>query len=164
MIHCNFCKEDVTENYFSYQVCKIPFHYTCCVNKATCNSCFSEISIKEQQDKCFKGQKKHAEKMIPVTKKMLIDSKVGVCMLLNIEEVDRGPADPPNIICVITDIENSVYQVGTSNGIIKSWFSKPDLKKATSAFVTLGQICESKFIPLREAVSLQSLYKGQGYF
>ncbi|XP_023313080.1 uncharacterized protein LOC111693147 [Anoplophora glabripennis] len=122
-----------------------------------------ETSIKFQQDKCFDGQKRQAEQMISVTKKRLGNIEIGDCVLVNVDKVDRSPGDPPNLIAVIIDIKNDVYQVGTSGGIIKSWFNRLDLKKATSRFISIKQVNTSKFLSIREAVSLESLFKGQGY-
>lgn len=94
---------------------------------------------------------------------MLPNVDLGDCVLINIDKVDRGPGDPPNLLAVVTDIKNGVYQVGTSEGIIKSWFNRVDIKKSTSNFISLNQVCTKQFISLREAVSKESLFNGQGY-
>lgn len=91
--------------------------------------------------------------MMSATKKNCQNIDIGV--LINIDEVDRSPGDPPNLIAVVTDIKNGAYQDGTAGGIIKSWFNRPDIEKLTSNFNTVNQVNTKKFISLREAVSLK---------
>ncbi|XP_050311516.1 uncharacterized protein LOC126747068 [Anthonomus grandis grandis] len=128
-----------------------------------CNICNNSKTIEAQQLSAFAGQKRQADQMVAATKKMLPNVDVGECVLINIDKVDRSPGDPQNLITVVTDIKNGVYQVDTVGCIIKSWLNRPDIKKATAGFITLDQINKNKFISVREAVSLESLFKGQGY-
>lgn len=79
------------------------------------------------------------------------------------DKIDRSPADPPNLLCVVTDLKNYVYQLGTAAGIIKSWFNRIDFRKADSSFIKLHEVEKTKFISVREAVSSVSLFGGQGY-
>lgn len=53
-------------------------------------------------------------------KKILPDINVGDCVLVNVDKVDRSPGDSQNIVAVITDVKNGVYQIGTTAGLIKS--------------------------------------------
>ncbi|KAL1488172.1 hypothetical protein ABEB36_015130 [Hypothenemus hampei] len=57
---------------------------------------------------------------------MLQSSKVkhqkfskGDCVLVTVPKVDRGPADPFNLIALVVDEKNGVYQIATIYGIIK---------------------------------------------
>lgn len=84
-------------------------------------------------------------------------------MLVNVDKVDRSPGDPQNIIAVITDFKNGVYQVGTVAGLIKFWFSKSDLKKASSTFIKIVQVNQSTFISLRKAVAALSLSNRESF-
>lgn len=62
-------------------------------------------------------------------KKLQPNLEIEECVLVNVDKVDRGPLDPPNImsIFVVTDVKNGVYQFGMTGGIIKYWFNRPDL-------------------------------------
>lgn len=145
------------------EICKLDLHFSCADNGEICNICNTKLIIEKQQIESFKGQKRQAEQMMAVTKKILPNLNIGDCVLINVDKVDRSPGDPPNLITVVTDIKNGVYQVGTAGGIIKSWFNRPDMKKSTSNFITMNKVNKTKFISLREVVSLESLFKGQGY-
>ncbi|CAG5084413.1 Protein of unknown function [Cotesia congregata] len=101
--------------------------------------------------------------MITVAIKILLDISVGDCVPVNVDKVDRSSGDPQNIIAVITDFKNGGCQVDTVAGLIKSWFSKSDLKKASSTFIKIDQVNQSTFISLREAVAALSLFNGQGF-
>lgn len=84
--------------------------------------------------------------MMSVTKHFLPNVDFGECVSINIDKVDRSSGNPPNLIAIVTYSKNVVYQVGTSKGIIKSWFNRPDIKKSTYNFINLNQIITRVYI------------------
>jgi len=41
------------------------------------------------------------------------------CIVFGVPKVDRGPTDPPNIICVIKEQkEKGLYKLGTKYGLL----------------------------------------------
>lgn len=163
VVICPVCQSAVIDPCQICEKCKVLIHISCATDDKLCNLCTTEQLIQLQREKCYEGQKRQAEDMASTSKKWLPDIDVGDCVLLNIDPVDRSPGDPPNLLTVVTDKRNGVYQVGTVNGIIKSWFSRPDLNIATSKFILHTQVDKTKFLSIREAVSLESLFQGQGF-
>lgn len=163
-VECHDRITDITTGSIECEICKFRLHILCgAENRKICNICSTQEIIETQQKESVEGQKRQAEQMVAVTKKMLPKVDIGDCILVNIDKIDRSPGDPPNLIAVVSDIRNCVFQVGTSGGIIKSWFNRADIKKATLNFITLNQTNTKQFISLREAVSMESLFDGKGY-
>lgn len=162
---CITCQKNVCDDDQSYrcQTCSMPIHLSCSRENGLCDLCITAETISSNQIQSYHGITVQAEKMLTVTRKILPDISVGDCVLVNVNKVDRSPGDPQNIIAVITDFKNGVYQVGSVTGLIKSWFSKSDLKKASSTFIKIDQVNQSTFISLREAVAALLLFNGQGF-
>nr|CAH7754935.1 unnamed protein product [Callosobruchus chinensis] len=79
------------------------------------------------EENMIRGQKRPAEKMLTNTAKKLPLIKIDSCVLLPIYNNDRDPSEMQNLMRVVTDYKNGVYQVGCAAGRIKSWFNRPDL-------------------------------------
>lgn len=116
--------------------------------------------ISEAREEARKEQKRAAEEMLQVAKRNCNRAAIGDSIVLGIPKVDRGPLDPPNLLCKVLQIENDVYQVGTNYGTLKNWFSRNDFILSGSTFT--GDVPE-KPISLREAVATESKFGGQGY-
>lgn len=134
----------------------------CPENGGKCNLCRNEMTILENTSNASQGQKMAAEKMLTNTAKKLAHLDIGSCVLLPVDKIDRGPSDLQNLICVITDYKNDVYQVGCSAGRIKSWFNRPDLISTKEQFFTIDNV-PNLFVSKREAIQALSLAGGQGY-
>ena len=72
----------------------------------------------------LKRKKIAADKMVNVSLKKLPGLSVGDSIMLSVPNVNRGPLDLANILGVITDKRNDVYQIGTVKGIIKGWIPR----------------------------------------
>lgn len=90
-------------------------------SKILCYLCQKEESIKDQRENAAKHLKKSAEKMKEVSLKKFKDVLVNSTVLVDVPKVDRGPLDENNIVGIVLDIKNNLYQIGTSVGIIKDW-------------------------------------------
>ena len=99
--------------------------------------------------------------MLEASKKKVHNFEVGDCVLLPVPKVDRGPADPPNLICVVTDKKNGVYQVGSVAGIVKQWFAAETFLTTRTPLLTNQDVDSDTFVSLREAVAKTS--GGQGF-
>ena len=38
-----------------------------------------------------------------------------------IPKVDKEPTDPPNILCLVVEKKNKLFELGTKHGMIKGW-------------------------------------------
>ncbi|KAK9717495.1 CENP-B N-terminal DNA-binding domain [Popillia japonica] len=130
---------------------------------ASCVLCSLQASILSNRDECHSGQKKAGEKMVLSAAKKLPPLKIGDCVLLPVEKIDRGPSDMQNLICVIVAHKNGVFQLGSSVGKIKGWYNRADIVAADCQFLNVENVPD-KYISVREAISGVSLRDGQGYF
>jgi len=45
-----------------------------------------------------------------------------------VPKVDRGPADPANIIAVVIDQKNDLNRLGNEQSIIKGWYDSGNIQ------------------------------------
>lgn len=128
----------------------------------SCALCSRQASILSNRDENHLGQKKAADKMLSSAAKKLPPLKIGDCVLLTVGKIDRGPSDMQNLICVIVDHRNGVFQRGSSAGKIKGWYNRVDIIAADNQFLNIESVPD-KYISVREAESKVSLRDGQGY-
>ncbi|CAH1099829.1 unnamed protein product [Psylliodes chrysocephalus] len=98
-----------TEEIFSQE--EVTLCITCSKDESKCILCQNTAIIEETRHDASRGQKRAAKKML---------ANIGSCVLLPIDKIDRGPSDMQNLMCVVTDYKNGVYQVGCVAGRIKS--------------------------------------------
>ena len=55
---------------------------------------------------------------------------IGTYITLSVPKVDRGPLDLMNIIGVVMQRENGMYQIDTGKGMVKVWVPRSELKVA----------------------------------
>jgi len=85
---------------------------------------------------------------------------VNSTVLVYVPKVDRGLLDGNNIVGIVLDIKNNLYQIDTSVVIIKDWLPRNALQIATTTFTeTIPQINLS----LREIAGKLSIFGGQGF-
>lgn len=107
--------------------------------------------------------RKQGLRMLNRTNKKLSPASVGDCVAVFTSEFDRGKADPPNIIGIITAVdENNKYTVTTTVGTIKDRLERncfeilkykaPEIKDAPNVFLSM-----------KEIITLLSVGDGQGF-
>ncbi|RNA32040.1 ATP-dependent DNA helicase pif1 [Brachionus plicatilis] len=88
-------------------------------SKQTCFEA-NAIKIRDIQNSCGENLKTAAEAMAMQHIHKLGEAKVADTVQVSVPDVDRGPADPVNILAFITKIKNhKLYQLATKYGIIK---------------------------------------------
>jgi len=139
-----------------------------------------EIRHKEMRDAravAGFGQEKSSKIMLEKNIREIEKVKIGDRVLLRVPDVDRGPLDPNNIVCLVLEEKHSLFKLGCQVGVLDKYYAYNSFFKTrlelessfkedeiprildkkgnkTSAYVTLG---------LREAVSKLSVGTGQGY-
>ena len=48
-------------------------------------------------------------------------------VLLRVPDVDRGPVDPPNLICKVLSIEHGLYKLACEAGVLNRHFARNDV-------------------------------------
>ncbi|GFY42653.1 integrase catalytic domain-containing protein [Trichonephila inaurata madagascariensis] len=131
-------------------------------SKILCYLCQKEENVKYQRENAAKHLKRSAEKMKEVSLKKFKDFSVNSTVLVNVPKVDRGPLDGNNIVGIaravarVLDTKNSLYQIGTSVGIIKDWLPRNALQIATTTFT---EIVPRINLSLREIAKKLSLFE-----
>lgn len=128
--------------------------------RSLCLNCVRESNISFERGMAHKSTKRAAEKMLENSNKKFPTLGIGSSITLAVPKVDRGPLDTRNIAGKIIDARNGVYSVGTAAGIIKNWFPRGEIQLSSAKFA--AQIPE-KVVSLREVVSAQSPFGGQGF-
>jgi len=86
---------------------------------------------------------------------------IGDTVMVPIPKVDRGPSDPPNLIGVILDRKNDVYQVGCKAGVLKGYYGPETLIRAKTSLLSIDAVDRSTVLSLRQSVNRCT--GGQGY-
>ena len=109
------------------------------------------------------AQDKQAKKMLKRSESQRPQLQVGDNVRVAVPKVDRGRADPPNLLAVITECkDHGGYVVGTFKGRLKGdlpWNAVEKCKQ--NAFLTLEDVPDSE-LSLRQTVTQQSIGRDQG--
>ncbi|CAF0824934.1 unnamed protein product [Brachionus calyciflorus] len=83
------------------------------------------IKLKDIQNSCGESLRNAAEVMAQQLIHKLGEAKVGDTLQVSVPDVDRGPADPVNILAYILKInEHGLYRLATKHGIISGWHAR----------------------------------------
>jgi hypothetical protein len=102
--------------------------------------------------------------MLSRQKKVINSFKVGDFVLYRVSDVDRGAADPENLLCIIIEhIENSIqFRLGCKAGILDQTYPFNSLTKTELVSDFKIEDIPDKTVSVRQAISLLSLAGGQG--
>lgn len=153
------------------RTCESPVHATCGTviedewgaPQIECQLCSRKDRMKLARSKARDGMASAAEKMKTSSLKQLPDLNVGDAVLVPVAMVDRGPLDLRNILAVVLQERNNVFQVGTKHGTIKGWFNKADLGNAGTSTLSVKDVPKEIVLSVREVVRKVSPGSGQGY-
>ena len=102
--------------------------------------------------------------MLKKTKKLLNQVDIGDMVLLHVPSFDRGPSDPPNLICSVLDVKNDLYQLGCTSGILDVWYARNAFDDTSSnTKIQKPTVPLDKKLSIREAVQNSSIGHGQGF-
>ena len=80
-----------------------------------------------------------------------------------IPAVDKGRAEFPNVMGVITSVSNDgMYQIGTGHGTLKQKYMRAEFIPAKTSFLEVGAVLKNE-ITLRAAARKNSMCGGQEY-
>ena len=90
--------------------------------------------------------------------------QIGSNVTMPIPSVDRGRADPRNIIGVVTECsDNELYTIAIKGGILDRKYSRNQFDVCATILYSSDGVCTDKIISLRQAVQLESRCGGQGF-
>ncbi|KAK9743936.1 hypothetical protein QE152_g8178 [Popillia japonica] len=159
---CIVCKESGS-NIENCSECARKVHYNCGGfrdgSNLLCPLCFQEKRIIEERKSSYVGKKGAAEKMLESSAQKF--KPIGTCVKVAIPKVDRGRLDKQNLLGQVMEVEHGLHRIRTKSGIIKNWFSRNEIDPCKSGPSFLRE--PDNMITLREAVTLESKFGGQGY-
>ena len=82
--------------------------------------------------------------------------------MLRTDGVDRGAADPMNIICVILEKRDILFKLGCEVGILDTMFAFNVIDKTDLISPLTFEKNPQKILSVREAIRLLSVGHGQG--
>ena len=104
-----------------------------------------------------------AKKMLKTSNEKFTPAKVGDTVRVKVPDVDRGSADPRNILAVITVIEDSeFYWIGNEHSTLKQLFTRSQFTLCPEKLRDVGSVASVE-LSVRQAASAGSSAGGQGY-
>ena len=76
-------------------------------------------NIAASRDQASRGQEKSVEKMLALAKKLKAAFSIGDLVVLKVPDVDRGPFDPNNLLCLIIEAKNGIFRLACRAGILE---------------------------------------------
>ena len=111
------------------------------------------------------AQEKSATKMLKQSEGHYPTIQVGDNVCVDVPKVDRGPADPPKLIGVVTELTaNGSFKIGTKDGPLKGCLARNMVEKCKkNVFVSLEEVPSTSELSVRQAVAAESVGNGQGF-
>ena len=102
--------------------------------------------------------------MVKISRIVFSSVQIGSNETMSIPSVDRGRADPRNIIGVATECsDNELFTIAVKGGILHRTFSRNQFDVCATILYSSDDICTNRNISLRQAVQLESRRGGQGF-
>lgn len=122
-----------------------------------CSLCQMASKIQFQWASAKRHLEDQAERMLIASRQRFEDAKVGQNVVIRIPDVDRGRADPRNVMAVVMSIENGFYKLGTKSGIIDRLYCRNELELCEQQFFTKDDVPGTASTSLRQAVGAASV-------
>jgi len=102
-----------------------------------------------------------SERMLDSTNKVLhyVDEGTNV----PIPQVDRGKADPKNVLAMVVSKSENGYRLAVKQGLLIGSYTRNQFELADWTFLTPLSICTDNELSLRRAVKEGSVCEDQGY-
>ena len=120
--------------------------------------------IRAQRKRAHEAQSVQAERMDKRSKRVFGPVEVCDNVTIPIPQVDRGRADPRNIIGIVTECsDNAMFTVVVKSGILNVKYSRNQINVCATKLYTIDDFNTEKTISLRLAVQYESKCDGQGF-
>ena len=167
---CSICNKE-TDGAHNCQQCKSIIHRACgslCESEASgsqllCTLCKSTECINTERMSAATAIMTQSERMLDSTNKVLHDVDEGTNVLIPIPQVDRGKADPKNVLAMVVSKSENGYRLAVKQGLLIGSYTRNQFELADRAFLTPLSICTDNELSLRRAVKEGSVCEGQGY-
>ena len=123
----------------------------------------NQNNVEQQRDLARKTQSAQADKMVDRTNRQQGVVTVGSCCMVSVNDLDRGKVDARSLIAVVMAIDNALYKLGTSEGILPQWYTRNQFRPIISLPLSVEKV-PNVVMKLRTIATVQSVGTGQGIF
>ena len=103
------------------------------------------------------AQFQQAERMVKRSRIVVSNVQIGSNVTVSIHSVDRGRADPRNIIGIVTECsDNELYTIAVKGRLFDRKYSRNQFYVCATTLYSSDDVCTDKNISLRQAVQLES--------
>ncbi|KAK9730635.1 hypothetical protein QE152_g14382 [Popillia japonica] len=135
-------------------------------NDGKCLNCERQENIVNERKRSRESLDKQAAKMLKLSNQKFSEVQVGTTVRVPIPDVDRARGSPRNVLAVVSDVEDGLYKLCTTHGVLKHKFTRSEFNPCMEQFILLENLSDSaknKEISLREAAAENSILGSQGY-
>lgn len=133
------------------------------INIRLCALCQCALNVERERKGAKRKLEEQADRMTAASRNRLQPVAVGQNVLIRIPDVDRGRADPLNIMAVVVSESNGFYRLGTKDGLLQRSYCRSEMEPCTQSFFKVQDVPIAKEISLRGAVGAASVSgHGQG--
>lgn len=126
-----------------------------------CILCQQAEEVHHQRSSAQRKMEEQADRMLRASRRRFSPIPVNTNVIVPIPDVDRGRADPRNIMGVVLLENNGFYQIGTGAGILSRLYVRSELSMCPQQLLDAENVPANQ-VSLREAVIAQSIGHGQG--
>jgi len=132
--------------------------------------------IQESRRVCAIGQEKTAKKMLSANIRSIQKVTIGDKVLLRVPDVDKGPLDPNNLVCIVLEEKNGLFKLACQVGVLDVYYAFNSFFKTklegSFTIEKIPKVIDKKTgneteeyvkLGIREAVRLLSVGTGQGF-
>ena len=161
---CWVCSKVLEAFSISCDICKKAVHPGC-ETSGTCDRCWLANKRTLKRKHVEGAQEKSANKMLKQSEGHYPTIQVGDNVRVDVPKVDRGPADPPTLIGVVTELTaHGSFKIGTKQGKLKGCLARNMVEKCKrNVFVSLEDVPTTSELSVRQAVAAESIGSGQGF-
>ena len=161
---CGSCSKGLMESAMVCVGCRLAIHQECGYN-GMCTLCRLSNERTKKRKIVSEAQEQQAQKMLKRSEAYRPQLHVGDNVRIGIPKVDRPRLDPPNVIGVVTAVdEHGGYRVGTKHGQVKGVLARNMIEKCSqNVFISPDQVPDT-VLSVRQTNTHGSTGHGQGHF
>ncbi|KAK9722934.1 hypothetical protein QE152_g19428 [Popillia japonica] len=109
-------------------------------NDGKCLNCKRQENIVNERKRSRESLDKQAAKMLKLSNQIFSKVQVGTTIRVPIPDVDRARASPRNVLAVVSDVEDGLYKLCTTHGVLKHKFTRSEFNPCMEKFILLENL------------------------
>ncbi|KAK9732268.1 hypothetical protein QE152_g12977 [Popillia japonica] len=78
--------------------------------------------------------------MLKLSNQKFSEVQVGTTVRVPIPDVDRGRGSPRNVVAVVSDVEDGLYKLCITHGVLKHKFTRSEFNPCMGKFILLENL------------------------